>query len=420
MSNDDKISPELSFAQSVSNNDFAIKDGMPFRWVGTHWQEVELVELEREALRFVAKIAPHKASEKTAASAVKTAILYAAKLPTSTHTYIPTLSGYISIEGKTATLVTAKKECGITYILNCDYNQIGFCPLFDAFLIQALPDPEIRNFIQEYAGYTLLGDSRHQLAVWLIGGGGTGKGTFTDIMASLHRNAVALSIDALDGFNLMGLQSASLVCVDETPARIDEERLKSIVSGNQVKIDIKYRDPISIHPKAKWIICGNQLPSISDQSDGFWRRWFVIPFNVKPAVKIPLLAEKIIEKELSGVLNWALEGLKRLLERGSFPPVPQEMRDAQQKGRQQSNSVSEWVEDDGIQYEESCMNTRADVYERYSSWCSKSGSKSVGSQKFWERLRQVFPLLPEDRHAARATTIGGKRRAFVHIAMPAN
>ena len=348
MSSENEKCPELRFAELICDENFAVRENVPFRWIGTHWQEVPLLDLEREALLFLSSHAPAKANDRTAASAVKTAILFAAKLAVANHTYIPTLSGYVEIDGEFVKHVSAIKEFGITYVLECEHDPFAKCPLFDKFLAEALPNPDVRSYLQEYSGYTLLGDTRHQLAAWLDGDGGTGKGSYLQVMSALHRQTVALSINSLDGFKLTGLQSASLVCVDETPTRIDEERLKTLISGDSIQIHRKYRDVITVRPSAKWIIICNGFPSITDQSDGFWRRSLIFPFTVKPKVKTPLLAEKIISEELSGVLNWAVAGLQRLLKREAFPPLPEAMRDAHDKNRKHSNSVSEWVEDDGI------------------------------------------------------------------------
>ncbi len=420
MSEEKNPSPELAFAIKTTAGDFRARGNVPFRWVGTHWEEVEIADLEKEALHFIARTSPAKATDRSAASAARTAILYAEQLVSANQTLIPTLTGYVKIEPTGVSHIPAAKEFGITYMLNCGFDPFTKCQMFDAFLSEALPNNDVKNYLQEYAGYTLLPDARHQLAAWLVGDGGTGKGTFAEIMQALHRKTVALSIDSLDGFKLAGLQTASLVCVDETPARIDEQRLKTLVSGDVIQIDRKYRDPITIRSTAKWFVNANILPSITDHSDGFWRRWLVFPFNIKPREKKLLLAEAIIAAELSGVLNWAVAGLQRLLARGSFPVLPEEMRDAQKSAKQQSNSVAEWVEDDGITYGESVKNTRADVYDRYSFWCGRSGSKAVGSPKFWERLRQIFPGIPEDRNAAREPVggKGGKRKAMVHIEIP--
>jgi putative DNA primase/helicase len=414
-----EVSPQLAFARDIQkrNVPFKTKDGSGYRWVGTHWQCIQISEFEREAMTFIAANFPERANERVAASAAATAIMMAEALPNATDSLIPTTSGYVLVDAGRLTLVKADPKYGLTYVLNCMFDQCALCSMFDSFLEEALPDKDVRSFLQEYAGYTLLGDTRYQIAAWLIGDGGTGKGSVAQIMQALHRHTVALSLDALDGFKLAGLQSASLVCVDETPTRIDEQRLKTLISGDLIQIDRKYRDPLSLRPTAKWIVNGNALPAISDHSTGFWRRFVIFPFNVKPSQVKPLLAETIIAHELPGILNWCLEGLQRLLSRGSFPSLPQPMIAAQQIGKQQSNTVAEWVDDDGVEFGIEAKNTRKDVFDCYSQWCRDSNVKALGTQKFWERMRVIFPEVSEDRLANRQI-VCGKRRAIVPIYLP--
>lgn len=400
MTNHDDISPELAFSNYIHNIDKAPtvepqpeqreKDGVLHRWIGTHWSPVPVKELERAASDWLATFAKEKCNVRVAASCAATAIQRAEPLPISAHTVIPTTNGYLHIKDGEMTLLPPDASLGVTYCLACHFDPSASVKQFLSFIIESLPDAEVRSYLQEYAGYTLLPDCRHQLACWLIGGGGNGKSTFAQTMQALHRNPVSMQLDALDGFNLSGLVGASLVYCDETPSRIDEQRLKTLVSGDSVQIDRKYRDPLVIRPTAKWIVSGNALPAISDHSDGFWRRWVIVPFNIKPKTVQPLLGDIIITDELSGVLNWALEGLRRLLQRGKFPPLPAALLDAQKTGKQQSNSVSAWVEDSEAFVTNGKLVSRKVAYNFYSTWCKCNGAKAVSSVKFWERMEQLF------------------------------
>ena len=413
------ISAQMAFALHLAEMDqYATADGAIYRWIETHWEPSRARDLERDAQAFVFYFCPAKANEKLAQSAVATAANHLPPLPrraADEKTLIPTLNGYVEIDGESQELRPAAKEDGITYVLNCGYSPGARCARFDDFLAEALPDEGVRDYLQEYAGYTLLGDTRHQLAAWLIGAGGTGKGTFAIIMQALHRRTVALSLDALDGFKLAGLPGASLVFVDETPTgRIDEQRIKTLVSGDTMQVDIKYRDPLTIRPTAKWIVNGNALPAISDHSSGFWRRWLIFPFEVVPSKKQPLLAEHIIEAELSGVLNWALAGLRRLLARGQFPDLPPAMQRAQNEGRQESNSVLGWCEDQEIEIATDGTSVpKPLVYQRYASWCSANGLKSVSSINFWRRMVAALPGL---EHSQRRSLTG--RQRTVNLVLP--
>lgn len=393
------ISPELAYANFLLNDgqdEFKEKDGVLYKWVLTHWQAQNAGAIEKNALNFLTKNFPEKCNTRLASSCASTATARAETLLTSSHSVIPTVVGYVHIENGAFVLKSADKMMGITYCLNCDFDPFATGSIFHKFVNEALPDPDVLNYLQEYAGYTLLSDCRHQLACWLIGGGGNGKSTFAQIMQALHRNPVSMQLDALDGFNLSELIGASLVYCDETPKLINEQRLKTLISGESVQVERKYRDPIVIRPTAKWIVSGNALPAISDHSDGFWRRWIVVPFNVKPVVVQPLLGDEIVSKELSGVLNWSLNGLKRLLDRGRFPSLPAALVEAQKTGKEQSNSVAAFVRD--AEAETGSGNlSRKSIYSFYRTWSIENGVSAVSSLKFWERLQLLVPGLEERR-----------------------
>ena len=414
------ISPQMEFSISLDTkkDTYRATGGVIFKWEGTHWQSQEPMKLESEALRFLFNVAPDRTNEKLAKSAVATAALYLKEMPERLHSggfptpIIPTLNGSVEIDGGFTKLRDSRREDGLTYVINCKYEPLSPCPRFDAFLTEALPDADVRAFLQEYAGYTLLSDTRHEIAAWLIGEGGTGKGTFGVIMQSLHRQCVALSLDELDRFNLAKLPGASLVYVDETPqGRIHEQKLKSCISGDTINSDVKNRDAITFAPTAKWIVNGNNLPVISDYTSGFWRRWLIFPFHVKPAKKQPMLAETIIETELSGVLNWALMGLQRLLKRGEFPVLPMQMQKFADAVKTDSNSVLSWIEGQDVAIS-ATTNAESSVYRHYSKWCLENGMKSVNSTNFWKRLAVALPNLAHSKPRK-----GGKQVRSINVSV---
>ena len=133
---------------------------------------------------------------------------------------------------------------------------------FTHFLRTILPDASVRDRVQEYIGYTLLPDCRFQrLQLWL-GNGANGKGVLANIVQALHAKCAAVQLDSLDQFKLAGLVGASLIYADETPQRgMNEQVLKTAVAGELMQIDRKYRDPISLRLKGKWLVLANQFPA---------------------------------------------------------------------------------------------------------------------------------------------------------------
>ena len=423
---DEKASPELKYVAYLSKRRIPESDlplfsapeegsGVLYRWSGTHWEMVSPYDCERMAWKWLTENCPNEATPRKAQSCSNAACLEIFKIPSpqKTSIIIPTKSGYLHVGQSDflLTLMNADPALGITYCLNCPYDPEVTAPLFKGFMEEVLPDPDVRDLVQEYAGYTLLGDTRFQKAQWWIGSGANGKGTLAQIIAALHQRASALSIDSLDGFRLVPLLDATLIYVDETPKKIDEQRLKTLLSGDLVSIDRKYRDPVSFRPSAKWIVLGNDLPAISDQSDGFWRRWHVIPFPVSfgEGQQRPLLAKQIIDHELSGVLNWALDGLLKLLGRGHFLPPPRTVRDAIQRGRKESNNVLAWLEEAEPVVSGLPATPKDDIYAAYREWSQKNGTPSVSATRFWTRVRQIHPEIAEDREGS------GKRRRTVNV-----
>ena len=187
-----------------------------------------------------------------------------------------------------------------------------------------------------------------------------------------------------------------------------------MISGDLMSVDRKYKSAISFRNTAKLIANANAMPSTADQSEGFWRRFHIIPFtqHFPDTNNDPLLARNIIRDELPGVLNWALEGLIRLLHRGKFPPLPEAVKHATARGKRETNTVAGWFDESGIETGEQANNKKDHVYRRYNNWCKANGMSPVASSKFWERLKALLPDIQEWRPA------GSDRRRCVNVYLP--
>lgn len=389
--------PEFLFSEHLKKGlDFASAGGVLHRWDNICWRPLDSEDAERIAYKFLEETRPDRATASTAVSCVSTACMAVQAVPKrGKGTVIPCQNGYVHIDenGGGYDIFPAEKTDGLTYSLACDFDPEATAEQFAAFVKSVLPDDDVRSLVQEYIGYSLMSDTRYQKAQMWLGGGSNGKGTLAQIVSALHSKVCAISLDDLSGFGLAGMVGASLLYADETPSRVDEQRIKTLISGDLVQVDRKYRDPLSLRPTGKFICCANAVPSVSDQSYGFWRRWHVIPFVIQfsEAQQDVTLARRVVDGELSGVLNWALEGLQRLLVRGRFAPLPQAVLEAIEGGQKDSNSVMAWVQSEEVSFSEnfSFSQPKESVYSVYSMWCKDNGLKACASNKFWERLGQI-------------------------------
>lgn len=387
------------------------------QWCGTHWEAVSEPALLKRAVDWVeatwAGVDASKVQIKNAQSARDLAHYMLDELPEprpDDPLIIPCLNGAVHVDAAgAASLQPHDKRHSVRHALRCAYAPGSECSIFDAFLRTILPDEAVRMRVQEFVGYTLLSDTRFQRAAFWLGTGANGKGVLANVVQALHQHVAAVQLDSLSGFGLAPLVGAQLIFCDEAPQRgLNEAALKSAIAGEMMQIDRKYHDGVSIKLLGKWLVLGNSVPAIRDQSAGFWRRWDIVPFSVTipEAERDPLLAQKIIAGELSGVLNWALEGLERLLARGRFDEtMPQPMQEVMAAARLETDSVRAWVDDRDIALGTTTDTAKDAVYQAYAAWCEGAGMCSLSSPRFWSRLPDVLSGLVE----ARVRIAGGGR-----------
>lgn len=419
MTQDNPFFPHDYAVAASESGPYAAEGNVLYRWCGTHWDSLSDQEAERKAYAWLLSQDKEWASASNAKRAIRALCLYAPALPELTDkVVVPTRSGYVHLVGSDLVLHEPDPALGLTHCLACDYVPNAPCPPgFAAFLQRVLPDPAVAGRVQEYIGYTLMPDARYQRAQFWLGEGANGKGVLANIVQALHGRVAAMALDQLSGFALSALVGANLIYVDEVPRKpFDEQRLKSMIAGERIPIDRKYREPLSVAVRGKWLVLGNHLPAITDHSVGFWRRWDVVPFavTIPERERDPQLAERVMREELSGVLNWALDGLVRLLKRGGFDPVvPEPMRLLMREAKTQTNSVVAWMEDLGVGLGDAANTPKDAVFAHYRAWCTVNAMPAVNAVQFWKRLREHFPQLAEHR----MRTADGQRR-FTNVQLP--
>jgi putative DNA primase/helicase len=390
-------SPDKVFNDLLDGEYVGMFDEIIHVWKKTHWQAVSTGELRNAASAFLTAVKPAKMVKNSLQSIVSTA-------PLAPHLYripeiqrndpvrIALLDAVVEVrdDGEIVEVVPDRRH-GLRHGINAlwaDHDQPT--PMFDAFIEKVLPDEEVRRVVLEYIGYTLLPDTRFQVAQFWVGSGANGKSVLAEIVAAMHRKVATLNLRDLGGFSTTALIGASLIDIDEMPPRIDEQALKSMISGDPTFIDRKYLEPVSIRPTAKWIMRGNAAPQISDQSDGFWRRLHVVQFPTQfpEGQREVNLAKKIIEAELSGILYRVLKSLSNLLQRGRFGELPDKMTEAVEQMRIETNSLRAWLENVDMTIVPDLADgmTSAAVYANYNEWCKQSGYMPVAVQKFWTQM----------------------------------
>lgn len=155
----------------------------------------------------------------------------------------------------------------------------------------------------------------------------------------------------------------------------------------------KFREPVHAVPTAKIMVSTNQLPQFADKSMGLWRRLLFVPFeNSYPEHRQnPNLAEELSE-ELPGIINWAIDGLKKLQRTGRFIQ-PEKCRQAISEYRRDVNPARAFLLDNyvaGLEYE---GLPSMEVYQAYVRWCENNGYRPMNNCNFGNEVNRTFPSI---------------------------
>jgi phage/plasmid-associated DNA primase len=173
---------------------------------------------------------------------------------------------------------------------------------------------------------------------------------------------------------------------------------KMLTGQDLIWANVKHKKPFTFRNYAKLLYSANELPATNDTSEAFWRRWLLITFpntfpDGDPKTDPNILSKLTTPEELSGMLNWALEGLRRLLKQGHFTYT-----------KTQSEVEEEWVaRTDSLRafvkkYARKSTGhyvTKESFYAAYSAFCEENESTPIEKAAVGRRLPTLLPGITE-------------------------
>lgn len=303
------------------------------------------------------------------------------------------------------------------------YDPSAYCADLDKMLNRVfLGDREVINLFEEMVGYCLIKHSRYSKMFLCYGQGSNGKSTILDLLKTFlgQGNYSALSLEKVtDRFATAELENKLANIgddVDNVTIR-DSGTLKKISSGNTVTVERKGERPYKIAPYATHIYSANTIPRSFDKTDGFYRRWLLIPFNAKFSVTDedydPMIVDKITTANaLSYLLNIGIRGAQRLIRTGHFTE-PQSVKDALEAYKADNSTVLSWIEDKELTIDYFLDNPRDKTYSEFADWCKVSGIKSsmiTGKKTFFKEVAAKYDFEEKPRQKC-----DGKRYFVVKI-----
>ena len=287
----------------------------------------------------------------------------------------------------------------ITYQLPFEYNPQAKAPIFEAYLNRVLPDKERQKILAEYLGYVFIKHGSNALkeekALVVYGTIANDKSVFFEIVKSLLgvENVSSFSLQSLtndNGYFRAKLANKLVNYASEINGNLEASIFKQLVSGEPVEARLPYGQPFILKQYAKLIFNCNELPKDVEHTNAYFRRFLIIPFDVTipPQEQDKQLHIKIIEKELSGVFNWVLQGLNRLLEQKRFSECEAAQRAVEQY-RIESDSVQMFLSEHEYKVSPTNEIPLKDMFSEYRNYCIESGFKSCSVRTLADRLRNT-------------------------------
>jgi putative DNA primase/helicase len=278
--------------------------------------------------------------------------------------------------------------------------------------------------LQELLGYLISGDRRQQKVFLLIGPPRSGKGTIARVMGALlgAENVAGPTLGSLaSNFGLALLIGKSVAIVSDArlsgrsdPAAI-AERLLSVSGEDAITIDRKHREHWTGTLPTRFVILTNELPRIADASGALASRFVVLTFTQSFLGREDLGLTARLLAELPAIFNWAVQGWRRLAERGRFV-MPESSRSAVEDIDALSSPIRAFLKahcevGPGAQVE--CKV----LYGLWCNWCEAQGRRSPGTtQSFGRDLRSAVPGL-RDRQIR---GLGRVYRVYEGVRLPAS
>lgn len=265
-------------------------------------------------------------------------------------------------------------------------------------------DPFKKNLICEMLGYGLYEDKNLIGKFFIIvGDKENGKSVFLRYTTNTFGDFNIMSLDLKD----LGSRFATTLLRDKifnlgddiSGNYIDEtDVLKKVVTGEKMVVEEKGKQGRSESYNIALIFTANKTPRVKDPTGAVLRRAMLIIFDNDFSVGSPARDNKILQKikneeEREGLLKLAVEGLKRLSERGYFEENEETIKNLidfdfdnnpikEFDYEMRTLKTDDWYRD----------KTTKEVYRQYEFWCIENDVRPLSRRNFTKEFKALHKL----------------------------
>lgn len=257
----------------------------------------------------------------------------------------------------------------------------------------ACNDKQVVKLLWQVINDALNGNYTRKKAIFLVGDGNNGKGTFQELLSNIigYGNIASLKVNEFDErFRLSTLEGKTAVIGDDVPVGVyvdDSSNFKSVVTGDPVLVEFKNKPLYRATFKCTVIQSTNGMPSFKDKTAGTLRRLLIVPFNAnfngtKENFKIKedyVKNQQVLEYVLYKAINLDFETF-------DIPEVSEKMLEVFKEDNDpvygfKVNMFDQWTVRKVPKYI---------VYAFYKEYCDENGHNALSSSKFYKQFESYL------------------------------
>lgn len=300
---------------------------------------------------------------------------------------------------KTKQLESFTPDYVFTTKIDTPYEVQSSVPIIDGWNIEqwmkdiACNDKQVVKLLWQVVNDALNGNYTRKKAIFLVGDGNNGKGTFQELLSNIigYNNIASLKVNEFDErFRLSTLEGKTAVIGDDVPVGVyvdDSSNFKSVVTGDPVLVEFKNKPLYRATFKCTVIQSTNGMPSFKDKTAGTLRRLLIVPFNAnfngtKENFKIKedyVKNEKVLKYVLYKAIN---------LDFATFdiPDVSEKMLEVFKEDNDpvygfKVNMFDQWTVRKVPKYI---------VYAFYKEYCDENGCSALRSSNFYKQFESYL------------------------------
>jgi len=305
-----------------------------------------------------------------------------------------------TLDLRTGKLHPHRPEDMLTNLSSTEWRGVDApAPVFEKFLGDAMDgDPEKIGFLRRAAGYTLSGDMREQVFLFLHGPEAAGKGTFVRALADVmgtyarsteigtflttRRETVRNDIASLVGSRLVAASEP------EDGQVFDEGLIKILTGQDRTTARFLFREHFEFTATFKLWFQGNHRPHIRSTGGAMWRRLLIVPFTrtVPEDRRDKTLGDRLrTPEERAGILAWTVRGGLDWQRDGLRPP--DSVRAAVADYRAAEDRLAPFLEERTMASENGEVSAK-NLYAAYKTWTEANGERQMSQKAFGTRLEE--------------------------------